>query len=75
MEGLRDAEVVKAIACREGLALASDLGARVFRMATDCANVVRSILGKGMGMYGPIILEFEARRESFTKVEVVHERR
>ena len=45
VEGNTDAEVVEAIACREGLALASDLGLQAARLATDCANAVRSIQG------------------------------
>lgn len=43
MEGYTDAEVVEAVACREGLALASDFGLQAVSMSSDCANAVRSI--------------------------------
>jgi hypothetical protein len=48
-------EVVEAVACSEGLSLASDLGFYSFRVASDCANMVRSIQGEGFGRYGPIV--------------------
>lgn len=62
LEGIIDAEMVEAIACREDLALASDLSLQNLRVASDCANAVRSILGKGMGPYGPMIQETNTRR-------------
>ena len=40
VEGNTDAEVVEVIACREGLALASDHGLQTARMASDCANTI-----------------------------------
>jgi ribonuclease HI len=43
VEGNTDAEVVEAIACREGLAPASDLGLQATRLASDCANAVQSV--------------------------------
>jgi hypothetical protein len=55
VEGHTGPEVMEAVACREGLALASDLGLQSFRIASDCANVVRSLLGEGFGRYGPIV--------------------
>ena len=36
-------EVMQSIACREGMALASDLRADSFRLASDCLNIVKSI--------------------------------
>ena len=39
------------------------------------ANVVRSIQGEGLGPYGAVIRDIQARRSSFTKVEFVHESR
>ena len=47
LEGYNDAEVVEAMPCCEGLALATDLGLHSFRVASDCANAVRSFAGKG----------------------------
>jgi len=43
MEGYTDAEVVEAVACREGLALGSDFGLQAVSVSSDCANAVRSI--------------------------------
>ncbi|TVU26736.1 hypothetical protein EJB05_29296, partial [Eragrostis curvula] len=65
MEGITDAKTAEALACQEGLNLASDLLAQRVRIATDCTNVVRNLQGKGMGPYGPIVREFNARRSSF----------
>lgn len=49
------------IACHEGLALASDLGFRKFRFASDCASMVKNIAGACMGDYGQIIMEIKAK--------------
>ncbi|OEL30005.1 hypothetical protein BAE44_0008976, partial [Dichanthelium oligosanthes] len=75
LEGLVNAEAIEAIACREGLALACDLVLQNVRVASDCANVIKSIRGSGMGQYGPIVRGINARRASFTRVEFVHEGR
>jgi ribonuclease HI len=40
MAGQSDPETMEAVACREGLTLASDLGLYSFRVASDCANAV-----------------------------------
>jgi ribonuclease HI len=45
VEGVSSPEVAEAMACREGLALASDLGLPKIRIATECANVVKNIYG------------------------------
>jgi hypothetical protein len=47
MEGCIDPETMEAVACREGLALASDLMLQRFKLASDCESVVRSIRGEG----------------------------
>ncbi|KAK1697446.1 hypothetical protein QYE76_014143 [Lolium multiflorum] len=41
--GITDPETMEALACREGLALATDLNLQRLRLASDCANVVRAI--------------------------------
>jgi len=74
VEGHTDLEVMEVVACREGLALASNLGLQSFMIASDCANVVRSLLGEGFGRYGPIVREINVRRRSFIRAEFVHER-
>ena len=52
-----------------------DLVLQKFRVACDCINVVKSIHGEGMGLYGPIVKEIKATKASFSHVELVHERR
>ena len=54
LDGVSSPETAEAMACREGCALASDLGLQKIRIATDCANVVTAIHGPGMGPYGHI---------------------
>jgi len=73
LEGYNDTEVVEAMACCEGLALASDLGLHSFFVASDCANAVRSFKGKRFGRYGTIVREINARRRSFTRADFVFE--
>lgn len=73
--GVMDPETMEVMACREGLALASDLHIRKVRVASDCSNVIRSIGGAAMAPYGHIIQEIKAQASSFQKMEFVHERR
>ena len=51
LEGYNDVAVVEEMACREGLALASDLGLYSFFIASDCANAVRSFEGEEFDRY------------------------
>jgi ribonuclease HI len=67
-----DLEAMEVVACREGLALASDLGLHSFRVASDCANAVRSLLGEGFSSFGPIVWEINVRR-SFIRADFVFE--
>jgi hypothetical protein len=55
LEGILDPETLEVLACREGLALASDLGLQRFRMASNCINVVRSIQEGSLGSCGNVI--------------------
>ena len=52
MEGLLEPNTVEAIACKEGLALASDLVLRDCRLSCDNVEVIRSIREGTMGSYG-----------------------
>ena len=52
MEGLLEPNTVEAIACKEGVALASDLVLRDCRLSCDNAEVIRSIREGTMGSYG-----------------------
>jgi ribonuclease HI len=56
-EGISDPEIMEAVACRESLALASDLMLQKFRVACDNITVVRNIRDKGFGPYGHVIQE------------------
>lgn len=60
LEGLTNAEVVEAVARREGLALAKDLAPQKIRVASNCVNAVRCIRGEDLGPYGPIVQEIKA---------------
>ena len=55
LEGITDAEIAKALAYREGLALAKDIHVQKLRLASDCANVIRNIKGGSMGTYSQIV--------------------
>jgi hypothetical protein len=74
-QGLSDPEVLEALACREGLALASDLLLTKFRVASDCSNVIKSLEGSGYGVYGHIVQEIQARAGEFAMTQFVHEGR
>ena len=49
LKGISDPETAEVLACREGLALATDLLSRRVCIATDCATVVKNLEGPGMG--------------------------
>ena len=75
VHGITDPETMEAIACREGLALASDLMFRKVRLASDNASVVRSFKGDGKGVYGQIVQEIKAYADAFESFDFVHEGR
>ena len=71
--GVSSPEIAEALAGREGLALARDLGMQRITIASACVNVARSIQGPGMGLYGHIVREIKAEMTSFTKANFVYE--
>jgi ribonuclease HI len=75
MHGISDPETAEVMACREGLALASDLMPTKVVIATDCENVVRNMRGLGMGCHGHIVREIKEVMAGFENSEIVHERR
>ncbi|XP_066347900.1 uncharacterized protein [Miscanthus floridulus] len=75
MEGVSDLETAEALACREGLALSSDLMLQKVRIAANCTNIVKNMHGPGMTPYGHIIREIKSCMASFALVEVVYESR
>jgi hypothetical protein len=55
------------LACREGLALASDVGLQNFRLAYDCINVVKTIQGGSLGPAGNVIKEIRDTLKLFLR--------
>ncbi|GJN39670.1 hypothetical protein PR202_gb28803 [Eleusine coracana subsp. coracana] len=43
IQGINDAETAEVLACKEGVALATDLNVRRFRLASNCLTVVKNI--------------------------------
>jgi hypothetical protein len=64
---------MEAVACRESLALTSDLLLQKIRVACDNITVVGNIRSKGFGSYGHVTQEIKARGDNFASVEFVHE--
>jgi ribonuclease HI len=75
VEGVSDPKTAEVLAVREGLALAKDLMGQRVQVATDCANVVQSLQGPGMGLYGHIVREIKEGLSSLTSAEVIHDSR
>ena len=75
-QGVTDPESMEAIACREGLVLASDVTFKKVKIASDNISVVKSIRGDDdKDIYGHVIQEIKAREGSFVSSEFVHEGR
>jgi hypothetical protein len=55
VEGISNPEVMEAITCREGGALATDLFLQKVKMASDCNNVVKSFRDEAL-IWGHIIM-------------------
>ena len=75
LKGNSDPETAEVLACREGLALATDLLSRRVCIATDCATVVKNLEGPGMGCYSQVIRELKAGMATFDRAKIVHEGR
>lgn len=75
LDGISDPVIVEAIACREGLASASDIVLQNFRLSCDNISVVRGINGGSMGLYGQVVKEIKERPRDFRITEFVHETR
>ena len=56
---ISDSETLEILACREGSVLRKDLLLHNLVLASDCANVVRSIKDEAMGPYGQIVREIK----------------
>lgn len=57
IRGMADPPSLEAIACREGLSLAKDLGLQNLVIASDCETVVKHIKEGSGGSYGGIVKE------------------
>ena len=55
--GISDPAILEALACREGLALANDLGVTHVVIASDCKGVIQDIANNTGGVYGPVVRE------------------
>jgi hypothetical protein len=76
MTGVNDPEVLEAMACGEGMTLADDLYVRQVKLASDCANVIKSINSNDvLTLYGQVVREIRITREEFELFEFVHEGR
>ena len=75
LKGIKEPEIVEAIACREGLALAQDIQVTRVRLACNNANVISSINQGSNGVYGQIVMEIQEESKSLESVEFIHERR
>ena len=70
-----ETNMVEAIACKEGLALASDLVLRDLILVCDNVGVIKSIKEGSMGTFGHVVQEIRARSNDFRLVDFVHEGR
>ena len=75
LDGITEPNIAEVMACREGLALATDLMLTSVRLASDCANAIRSMEGRNMSPYGQIVKEIQTRAHDFLLVDFVHENR
>jgi hypothetical protein len=75
VSGITDPGTLEALACREALALALDLGLPNVLVASDCKVVVNEIkLGRG-GMYESIVKEIRNTSEQFQQCTFIFEGR
>ena len=74
-QGISDPASLEAMACREALALAADLGESRVIVVSDCKAVVEDIQMNTGGLYGNIIREIRMMIRNFTAVSFVFEGR
>lgn len=66
IEGLHDSAALEAIACREGICLAEDLGLQRCIIACDAKQVIHDIINNSRGRYAQILTEIKERAGNFT---------
>ena len=64
--GVCDPATLEAIACREAIALAQDLGLQQFIVSLDCKKVIEDISRRSQGPYGAIVAEINSRAIPFS---------
>ena len=74
-EGLTDPTTLEAIACREGMALALDLGVNHLQIASDCKQVINHIHQRAGGDHGSIVREILQTSTLFTACNFLFEPR
>ena len=75
VRGLIDPPTLEAIACREGLSLAEDLGLQNMVIASDCQEVVKHIMEKSGGNYGGVVKEIRTLNTIFNSFTYIRESR
>ena len=65
VEGVVDSATLEAVACREALSLAKDMGIQNFVVASDCRQVVSDINMSARVTYGAIITEINLKASTF----------
>jgi hypothetical protein len=72
--GCLEAETLEALACREAISLAKDIGARRIHVASDFMNVVRSLKEGTKGAYAHIAHEIIESLGEFDEASFCHEK-
>jgi ribonuclease HI len=75
ISGISDPTVLEAMACREALALASDLQVQKATIATDCLAVVNNMNQAYAGSYSMILAEIKEAADRMQEATYVHENR
>lgn len=74
-EGITHLAILEALACREGPALAADLGARRFVLSSNCYEVVRAMNEGSMEVFGHVVREIKQMTRSLESVIFQYEER
>jgi hypothetical protein len=75
-EGITHPGCLEALACREGVALATDLNMGATMVASDCSEVVQGLRqGKNLGLFSHILQETEAMAKNHGGTSFCHEGR
>ena len=73
--GKTEPETLEALACREAIALASDILAHRILMASDCRSVINTLETGTMGVYAQVVREIMEAKSSFDFMSFRHESR